>query len=308
MSLTGRRSLLRSPLPRMKENSLKLGLPSGSLMEQTLSLFAKAGFTISGASRSYRPAVDDPELVISLLRAQEISRYVEQGFLDCGITGRDWVAENASDVASLCDLPYSKATTAPTRWVVVVPEDSPVQKVEDLAGKRLATEAVGLTREFLRRRGVEAEVEFSWGATEVKVPDLVDAIVDITETGSSLRANKLRIVETIMESYPVFIANRAAYSDEWKRGKMDRVTLLLQGALAARGKVGLKMNLPQAGLENLLEQLPALRNPTVSPLAHNGWVAVETVIDEKIVREIIPQLKALGAEGIIEYPLNKLVY
>ncbi len=292
----------------MKKNILKLGLPSGSLMEQTLSLFSKAGFAISGASRSYRPAIDDPELVVRLLRAQEISRYVEHGFLDCGITGRDWVAENGSDVASLCDLPYSKATSAPTRWVVVVPEDSPVRTIEDLAGKRIATEAVGLTREFLRRRGVDAEVEFSWGATEVKVPDLVDAIVDITETGSSLRANKLRIVETIMESYPVFIANRAAYSDEWKRGKMDRVVLLLQGALAARDKVGLKMNLPHADLQNLLEQLPALRNPTVSPLANDGWVAVETVIDEKVVREIIPQLKALGAEGIIEYPLNKLVY
>ena len=191
---------------------------------------------------------------------------------------------------------------------MVVPEDSPVRSVEDLAGKRVATEAVGLTKEFFRRRGVSAEVEFSWGATEVKVPDLVDAIVDITETGSSLRANNLRIVETIMESYPIFIANREAYSAEWKRGKMDRIILLLQGALAARDKVGLKMNLPQARLENLLEELPALRNPTVSPLAHDGWVAVETVIDEKVVREIIPQLKALGAEGIIEYPLNKLVY
>lgn len=308
MSLTGAPALLRSPLRLMKNNSLRIGLPSGSLMEQTLALFAKAGFAVSGGRRSYRPSVDDPELDIRLLRAQEISRYVEHGFLDCGITGRDWVAENGSDVASLGDLPYSKATSFPTRWVVVVPEDSPVRSVEDLAGKRVATEAVGLTREFFRRRGVEAEVEFSWGATEVKVPDLVDAIVDITETGSSLRANKLRILETIMESYPVFIANRGAYSDEWKRGKMDRILLLLQGALAARDKVGLKMNLPQANLENLLEQLPALRNPTVSPLAHDGWVAVETVIDEKIVREIIPQLKALGAEGIIEYPLNKLVY
>lgn len=292
----------------MENNQLRIGLPSGSLMEQTLSLFAKAGYGISGAGRSYRPSIDDPELSVSLLRAQEISRYVEQGYLDCGITGRDWVAENGSDVASLCDLPYSKATSAPTRWVVVVPEDSPMRCVEDLAGKRVATEAVGLTREFFRRRGVEAEVEFSWGATEVKVPDLVDAIVDITETGSSLRANKLRILETIMESYPVFIANREAYSEEWKRGKMDRVVLLLQGALSARGRVGLKMNLPKDSLQILLEQLPSLRNPTVSPLAHNGWVAVETVIDEKIVREIIPQLKALGAEGIIEYPLNKLVY
>ncbi|MBJ7259593.1 MAG: ATP phosphoribosyltransferase [Chthoniobacterales bacterium] len=292
----------------MNDKCLKIGLPSGSLMEQTISLFAKAGFLISGAGRSYRPSVDDPELTVRLLRAQEISRYVEDGFLDCGITGRDWVAENNSDVASLCDLPYSKASSAPTRWVVVVPEDSPLRTVEDLAGKRVATEAVGLTKEFFRRRGVEAEVEFSWGATEVKVPDLVDAIVDITETGASLRANKLRIIETIMESYPVFIANRDAYSDEWKRGKMDRILLLLRGALAARDKVGLKMNLPQASLANLLEELPALRNPTVSPLAHDGWVAVETVIDEKIVREIIPQLKALGAEGIIEYPLNKLVY
>ena len=292
----------------MNDKCLKIGLPSGSLMEQTISLFAKAGFLISGAGRSYRPSVDDPELTVRLLRAQEISRYVEDGFLDCGITGRDWVAENNSDVASLCDLPYSKASSAPTRWVVVVPEDSPLRTVEDLAGKRVATEAVGLTKEFFRRRGVEAEVEFSWGATEVKVPDLVDAIVDITETGASLRANKLRIIETIMESYPVFIANRDAYSDEWKRGKMDRILLLLRGALAARDKVGLKMNLPQASLANLLEELPALRNPTVSPLAHDGWVAVETVIDEKVVREIIPQLKALGAEGIIEYPLNKLVY
>lgn len=292
----------------MEDQCLKIGLPSGSLMEQTLALFSKAGFSISGAGRSYRPAIDDPELVVRLLRAQEISRYVEEGFLDCGITGRDWVAENGSDVASLCDLPYSKASSAPTRWVVVVPEDSPVRSVEELAGKRVATEAVGLTKEFFRRRGVDAEVEFSWGATEVKVPDLVDAIVDITETGSSLRANKLRIVETIMESYPVFIANRESYSDEWKRGKMDRVVLLLQGALAARGRVGLKMNLPQDSLQNLLEQLPSLRNPTVSPLANDGWVAVETVIDEKIVREIIPQLKALGAEGIIEFPLNKLVY
>ncbi len=292
----------------MHNNTLKIGLPSGSLMEQTLTLFAKAGFHVTGARRSYRPTVDDPELIVHLLRAQEISRYVEQGFLDCGITGRDWVAENGSDVASLCDLPYSKATSSPTRWVVVVPEDSPIRTVEDLAGKRVATEAVGLTREFFRRRGVETEVEFSWGATEVKVPDLVDAIVDITETGSSLKANKLRILETIMESYPVFISNREAYSDEWKRGKMDRVLLLLQGALAARDKVGLKMNLPEAHIENLLEQLPSLRNPTISPLAHDGWVAIETVIDEKVVREIIPKLKALGAEGIIEYPLNKLVY
>jgi len=292
----------------MQQNLLTIGLPSGSLMEPTIALFAKAGYSISGSSRSYRPSVDDPELRIRLLRAQEISRYIEHGYLDCGITGHDWVQENESDVREVVRLPYSKASSNPTRWVLVVPEDSPVKTTRDLEGKRVATEAVGITRRFFQNAGVNAEVEFSWGATEVKVPDLVDAIVDITETGSSLRANKLRIVETIMESYPVFIANRAAYSDEWKRGKMDRIVLLLQGALAARDKVGLKMNLPQASLENLLEDLPALRNPTVSPLAHDGWVAVETVIDEKVVREIIPQLKALGAEGIIEYPLNKLVY
>ena len=287
---------------------LSLGLPSGSLQEPTFALFAKAGFQINGANRSYKPSVDDPELRIHLLRAQEISRYVEQGFLDAGLTGADWIAENDSQVEVLCDLPFSKATAAPTRWVLAVPEDSPIRTVQDLAGKRIAAEAVGLTRRFLERQGVRAEVEFSWGATEVKVPDLVDAIVDITETGSSLRANNLRVIATLMESYPQLIANAAALRDDWKRDKLDRVMLLLKGALAARDKVGLKMNLPQNQLQNLLATLPSLRNPTVSPLANEGWVAVETVIDEKVVREIIPQLKALGAEGIIEYPLNKVVY
>jgi ATP phosphoribosyltransferase len=252
--------------------------------------------------------VDDPELRLNLLRAQEMSRYVEGGFLDCGITGRDWVEENGSEVEVLAELPYSKATANPTRWVVAVPEDSPYRSVKDLEGKRIATEAVGLTRRYFESKGVKAEIEFSWGATEVKVPDLVDAIVDITETGSSLRANNLRILETIIESYPVFIAGKRAAADPWKRGKMDRIALLLVGALTARDKVGLKLNLPRIKLQNLLEALPALRNPTVSPLAQNDWVAVETVIDEKIVREIIPQLKSLGAEGIIEYPLNKVVY
>ena len=287
---------------------LSLGLPSGSLQEPTLSLFAKAGFQINGASRSYKPTVDDPELRIRLLRAQEISRYVEQGFLDAGLTGADWIEENGSKVEVLCDLPFSKASAAPTRWVLAVPENSPIRTVQDLAGKRIAAEAVGMTRRFLERQGVQAEVEFSWGATEVKVPDLVDAIVDITETGSSLRANNLRVIATLMESYPQLIANAAALRDDWKRDKLDRVMLLLKGALAARDKVGLKMNLAQNQLQNLLATLPSLRNPTVSPLAHEGWVAVETVIDEKVVREIIPQLKALGAEGIIEYPLNKVVY
>lgn len=277
-------------------------------MEATMDLFAKAGFAISGSKRSYRPSVDDPELEIRLLRAQEISRYVEHGYLDAGITGRDWIAENASDVQEVVVLPFSKVSARPTRWVLVVPEDSPIRCVQDLAGKRVATEAVGMARRFFEKAGVEVEVEFSWGATEVKVPDLVDAIIDITETGSSLRANKLRIVETLMESFPVLAANRSAWQDTWKREKLETLALLLKGALNARDLVGLKMNLPEGNLKNLLEALPALRNPTVSPLAHPGWVAVETVIEEKIVREIIPRLKALGAEGIIEYPLNKVVH
>lgn len=292
----------------MSSQILTLGLPSGSLMDATFDLFAKAGFSISGSKRSYRPAVDDPELQLRLLRAQEISRYVEHGYLDAGLTGRDWVAENASDVHEITVLPFSKVSSRPTRWVLVVPEDSPIRTLADLEGKRVATEAVGMARRYFEKAGVNVEVEFSWGATEVKVPDLVDAIIDITETGSSLRANKLRIVETLMESFPVLVANQAAWQDPWKREKLETLALLLKGALAARDLVGLKMNLPEGNLKNLLEALPALRNPTVSPLAHPGWVAVETVIEEKIVREIIPRLKALGAEGIIEYPLNKVVY
>lgn len=294
----------------MEDNSrtLRVGLPSGSLQEPTISLFAKAGFSISVSSRSYKPTVDDPELVIRLLRAQEISRYVEHGYLDCGLTGRDWIENNGSDVVRLGEFVFSKTSARPTRWVLAVPEDSPIKSVKDLEGKLIATEAVEMTRTFLAKHGVKAEVEFSWGATEVKVPDLVDAIVDVTETGSSLRANKLRILETIMESVPVFCANKAAHADDWKRAKIERLVLLLQGALAARDKVGLKMNLPEAALEGLLKALPALRRPTISKLTEEGWVAVETIMDEKIVREIIPSLKELGAEGIIEYPLNKVVY
>ena len=295
----------------MKETAnrvLRVGLPSGSLQEPTFALFAKAGFNISGASRSYKPAVDDPELVIRLLRAQEISRYVEHGFLDCGLTGKDWIENNGSDVARLCEMTFSKTSSAPTRWVIAVPEDSPIQSVQDLQGKVIATEAVEMTRRFLAQNGVTASIEFSWGATEVKVPDLVDAIVDVTETGSSLRANKLRILETIMESSPQFIANHGALGDAWKKAKIDTLVLLLQGAFAARDKVGLKMNLPENRLAELLQALPALRNPTIAKLATEGWIAVETIIDEKVVREIIPKLKALGAEGIIEYPLNKVVY
>jgi len=295
-------------LLEMDQPTLRIGLPSGSLQEPTMALFAKAGFNITVPNRSYKPNVDDCELEVRLLRAQEISRYVEQGYLDCGLTGKDWVVENGSDVESLCELTFSKVSRSPTRWVLVVPEDSPIRCVADLQGKVIATEAVNMTRRFLEGHGVKADIEFSWGATEVKVPDLVDAIVDVTETGSSLRANKLRIVETLMESSPQVIANHKAWQDPWKRKKMETLVLLLRGALNARDKVGLKMNIEEKKLQNLLDALPSLRNPTISQLATGGWVAVETVIDEKTVREIIPLLKALGAEGIIEYPLNKVVY
>ena len=291
----------------MSSQSLILGLPKGSLQNATLDLFEKAGWNIYVSSRSYRPTSDDKELELRLIRAQEIGRYVDHGFLDCGITGQDWIAENRADVEVICDLAYSRASTNPTRWVLVVPEDSPVQTVEDLEGKRIATESVGLTTDFLKNKGVNAEVEFSWGATEVKVPELVDAIVDVTETGSSLRANKLRIVDTLMESFPQFVANKSAYEDEWKKEKIERIGMLLKAAQAARDVVGLKMNVPSADLEKLLEKLPALRNPTVSRLADEKLVAIETVLQESVVRTLIPELKALGAEGIIEYPLNKLV-
>lgn len=293
----------------MAENSpqLRLGLPKGSLQDATLNLFEKAGFNIYVSSRGYKPSVDDSELVLRLIRAQEVGRYVHQGFLDCGITGKDWIAENRADVEVICDLQYSKVTSNPTRWVLAVPEDSDIQSLEDLSGKRIATEAVGLTEQLLEARGIKANVEFSWGATEVKVPELVDAIVDITETGSSLRANKLRIVDTLMESYPQLVANKEAFADPWKRQKIEQISLLLRSAQNARDKVGLKMNLPEKDLQNVLDCLPSLRRPTVANLAEEGWVAVETVIDEAVVREIIPKLTNLGAEGIIEYPLNKLV-
>ncbi|MEZ0389637.1 MAG: ATP phosphoribosyltransferase [Verrucomicrobium sp.] len=300
--------LLLCTMAEAPKNILRIGLPKGSLQDPTLDLFKRSGFNIIVHSRSYRPSVDDAELEIRLLRAQEIGRYVDHGFLDCGITGRDWIAENEADIEVITDLRYSKATSRPTRWVLVVPEDSHITSVKDLEGKRIATEAVGLTQRYLEKNGVNAEVEFSWGATEVKVPELVDAIVDITETGSSLRANKLRIVDTLMESYPQFVSSKAAYVDPWKRNKMEVLSLLLNGALEARYKVGLKMNLPDHKLENLLHELPSLRRPTISHLAGGGWVAVETIIDESVVREMIPALKALGAEGIIEYPLNKVVH
>src|SRR5437773_9657470 len=292
----------------MSNKKLRLGLPKGSLQDATVAKMAKAGFNISVSSRSYVPYVDDPELEIRLIRAQEISRYVEHGYLDCGITGYDWIQENDSKVHEVGEFQFSKATRQPTRWVLAVAENSPIKSVKDLNGKRVATEVVNLAKRYLRQHGVKAEVEFSWGATEVKAHGLVDAIVEITETGSSLRANHLRIVDTLLVSTPRLIANRAAWKDRWKRKKIETVALLLQGALEAESKVGLKMNIAERNLAKLLKSLPALRNPTVSNLSQPGWVAVETIIDEHVVRELIPQLKAAGAEGIIEYPLNKVVY
>lgn len=287
---------------------MRFGLPKGSLQEATLQKMAKAGFNISVSSRSYIPYVDDPELEIRLIRAQEISRYVEHGYLDCGITGYDWVQENSSKVHEVGVFQFNKATRQTARWVLAVPEDSPIRSVKDLKGKRIATELVNMTRKYLRRHKVKAEVEFSWGATEMKAHELVDAIVDITETGSSLRANKLRIVDTLLESTPRLIANHDSWKDPWKKRKIETLALLLKGALEAEAKVGLKMNISRKNLATLLKELPALRNPTISNLSQEGWVAVETIIDEHIVRELIPALKAAGAEGIIEYPLNKVVY
>lgn len=285
-----------------------LGLPKGSLEDSTKSLFAKAGWKITTSSRSYRPAIDDPELDGRFIRAQEVSRYVEHGFFDCGLTGDDWVKENNSDVVDVCDLIYSKVSAQKSRWVLCVPESSPVTSAKDLAGKRVATELVNTTKRYFADKGVAVEVEFSWGATEVKVPDLVDAIVDITETGSSIRANKLRIVDTLLETNTKLIANKKSWENPAKRKKIETIALLLRGALEAGSKVGLKMNLPRKALEGLVKALPALRNPTISHLSNPEWVAIETIIDESVVREIIPQLKAMGAEGIVEYPLNKVVY
>lgn len=285
-----------------------LGLPKGSLEDSTIKLFAKAGFNISKSSRSYRPSIDDPELDGRFVRAQEVSRYVEHGYFDCGLTGQDWVRENNSDVVEVCSLIYSRASNKRSKWVIAVPEASPVQTVKDLEGKRIATEVVNITRDYLKENGVNAEVEFSWGATEVKVPDLVDAIVDLTETGNSIRANKLRIVDTLMYTNTVLVANKASWENPAKRKKIENIALLLQAALEAHSKVGLKLNIERSKLDAVLKSLPALRNPTINRLADEAWVAIETIIDETVVREIIPELKAHGAEGIIEYPLNKVVY
>ena len=286
---------------------IKLGLPKGSLQDSTFALMKKAGWNFKVGSRSYVPTVDDPAIAARLIRPQEIARYVELGLLDAGLTGYDWIYENGADVVEVAELCYSKATSNPVRWVVAVPNDSPIQSVKDLQGKRIATEAVGLTTRYLAEHGVTAEVEFSWGATEVKAPELVDAIVELTETGSSLRANQLRIVDTVLTSTTRLIANKDAWADAGKRAKIDQLALLLSGALNAESKVLLKMNAKKGDVAAICSVLPALHAPTVNPLGDPSWVAIETVVAETIVREIIPQLKAAGASGIIELALNKVV-
>ncbi len=288
---------------------LRLGLPKGSLQEATVKVFERAGFRIYVSGRSYFPSIDDPEIEPVLLRAQEMSRYVEEQALDCGITGADWVLENGSKVVTLADLVYAKQSSVKVRWVLAVPEKSSVRSVKDLDGKRIATEVVNVTRRYLKKNNVKAEVEFSWGATEAKVADgLVDAVVELTETGSSLRAHKLRIVSTVCESTTQFIANTKACDDPWKKKKMDQIVMLLQGAIAANNMVGLKMNAKEKDLKKVLNLLTSLKDPTISTLSRQGWLAIETVISEGIVRTLIPRLKRAGAQGIIEYPLNKVIY
>jgi len=288
-------------------NRLKLGLPKGSLQEASLQLFRRAGYEISINPRSYFPAIDDEEIECMLIRAQEMARYVEDGVLDAGLTGKDWILENQASVVEVADLIYAKQTFGKVRWVLAVPEKSSFQRVQDLEGKVIATELVGVSRRYLAAKGVTAKVEFSWGATEVKPPVLADAIVEVTETGSSLRANGLRILETVLESNTKFIANHAAWEEPWKRKKIEMLIMLLQGAIDAAGKVGLMLNVLRRDLENVLAVLPALKRPTISQLSDPDWVAVNTVIEEKTVREIIPRLKEARAQGIVEYPLNKIV-
>jgi ATP phosphoribosyltransferase len=294
----------------MKDKVLKLGLPKGSLQESTFKMLKKAGFNVNlSSSRSYFPSIDDAQIQPVLLRAQEMSRYVQDGALDCGITGNDWILENKSEVVRVTDLTYAKQSLNKVRWVLAVPQDSGIKKIKDLEGKRIATELVNVTKEYFRKNKVKVEVEFSWGATEVKVSGgLVDAIVELTETGSSLRANKLVEIATLCESTTQFIANASAYKDSWKKAKMEQIALLLKGAIAAEDKVGLKMNVKKENLKAVIAQLPALKKPTISGLSDDGWFAIETIIDEKVVRVLIPALKASGAQGIIEYPLNKVIY
>jgi len=288
-------------------NRLKLGIPKGSLQEATLELFARAGWKITISSRSYVPTVDDPEIECLLVRAQEMARYVETGALDAGITGHDWVVETGSDVEELAELVYAKQRLSRVRWVLAVQEDSAIRQPSDLQGKVIATEIVRITEKYLKRHGVTARVDFSWGATEVKVPQLADAIVEVTETGSSLRANRLRIVDTVLESASVFIMNRAATADAWKKEKAESVILMLQGAIAAASEVGLLLNVRKEDLDHVLAILPALKNPTISMLSDPEWVAVNTIVEESVVRQILPKLKAANAQGIVEYPLNKIV-
>jgi ATP phosphoribosyltransferase len=288
-------------------NILKLGIPAGSLQEATADLFKRSGYNISFRSRSYFPSIDDIEIECMLIRAQEMARYVQDGVLDAGLTGYDWVLETNADVTEVAELVFSKVSRRPVRWVLCVPENSPIQTVKDLEGKRIATEAVGLTTQYLTKHGVTANVEFSWGATEVKPPKLADAIVEVTETGNSLRANNLRIVDEILQSTTRFIANNNAYTDPWKKQKIDDLVLMLKGTMAAFGKVGLMMNVPRECLNKVLTLLPALQQPTVSTLADENWVDVQTIIDESLVRTLIPRLKTAGAKGIVEFPLNKII-
>jgi ATP phosphoribosyltransferase len=286
---------------------LKLGIPAGSLQEATAELFRRAGYQITFHSRSYYPTIDDPRIECLLIRAQEMARYVDQGVLDCGLTGYDWIIETGADVHEVAELIFSKVSRRPVRWVLCVPEDSPIKGVKDLAGKRIATEAVGLTERYLKEHGVTAHVEFSWGATEVKPPKLVDAIVEVTETGGSLRANNLRIIDEVLQSTPRLIANHKSYADAAKRQIIDDLALMLRGAMAAEGKVGLMMNVPRGSLTKVISLLPALQKPTVSNLSDEEWCDVNTILDESVVRQIIPRLKAAGARGIVEYPLNKVI-
>ena len=294
----------------MKSKVLRLGLPKGSLQEATFKMFKKAGFNVGLSSeRSYFPSIDDPQIEPVLLRAQEMSRYVQDGALDCGITGNDWILENKSDVVRITDLVYAKQGLNKVRWVLAVPQDSRIRSIKGLQGKRIATELVNVTRDYFSRNKIKVEVEFSWGATEVKVSaGLVDAIVELTETGRSLKANKLTEIATLCESTTQFIANKNSYKDSWKRSKMEQIALLLKGAIFAEEKVGLKMNVKKQDLKKVLQRLPALRKPTISGLSEDGWFAIETIIDEKVVRVLIPELKKSGAQGIIEYPLNKVIY
>ncbi len=286
---------------------LKLGLPKGSLQESTIEIFRRAGVRVYASERSYFPTSDDDELDIMLVRSQEMARYVADGVFDAGLTGYDWIMESGAQVHQICELLYAKSGFRPVRWVLAVPNDSSIQSVKDLEGKRIATELVGVVKKYLEKNKVKAEVEFSWGATEAKAPHLVDAIVELTETGSSLRANKLRIVEELLTSSTRFISNETSWKDSWKREKMENLAMLLQGALAAEGMVGLKMNVEQKNLDSLMKLLPALKRPTIAPLSESGWSAIEVIIEEKTVKKLIPQLKRSGAQGIIEYPLNKVI-